>query len=266
MWVSRDGFRFVAHRGRSGVGRPAILRGMLSPTVLIVEDDHDLRGVLIRSLRESGFEAQGVASGGELLERLRRGGPSDGDRGARPADRRPDPDLLVVDIGLPDTDGRDLCQGLRAQGMTAPVLFLTARDAVSDRLAGFAAGGDDYLIKPFDLDELIARLHALRRRGAGELKATLGDIELDPTAHAVVSEGQRVALTPTEFRLLAKLAAHVGAVVRRHELLGAAWPAGAVVHDNTLDVYIARLRRKLAALPGAPTIATAHGVGYSIEA
>jgi two-component system response regulator MprA len=145
------------------------------------------------------------------------------------------------------------------------VLFLTARDAVSDRLAGFAAGGDDYLIKPFDLDELIARLHALRRRSAGEPRARLGDIELDPTAHAVVSEGQRVALTPTEFRLLAKLASHVGAVVRRHELLGAAWPAGAVVHDNTLDVYIARLRRKLAALPGAPVIETAHGVGYSIQ-
>jgi two-component system response regulator MprA len=240
---------------------------MLSPTVLIVEDDHDLRGVLVRSLRESGFEAQGVASGGELLERLRRDGADRGDGGggdgARAVDGG-DPDLLVVDIGLPDTDGRDLCQGLRAQGMTAPVLFLTARDAVSDRLAGFAAGGDDYLIKPFDLDELIARLRALARRSAGEPTATLGDIELDPTAHAVVRAGQRVALTPTEFRLLAKLAAHVGAVVRRHELLGAAWPAGAVVHDNTLDVYIARLRRKLASLPGAPVIETAHGVGYSI--
>jgi two-component system response regulator MprA len=239
---------------------------MLSPTVLIVEDDHDLRGVLVRSLRESGFEAHGVASGGQLLERLRRdGGDGDGRGGdGRGGDREGDPDLLVVDIGLPDTDGRDLCQGLRAQGMTAPVLFLTARDAVSDRLAGFAAGGDDYLIKPFDLDELIARLQALARRSAGEPKAKLGDIELDPTAHAVVSAGQRVALTPTEFRLLAKLAAHVGAVVRRHELLGAAWPVGAVVHDNTLDVYIARLRRKLASLPGAPVIKTAHGVGYSI--
>jgi two-component system, OmpR family, response regulator len=237
---------------------------MLSATVLIVEDDHDLRGVLVRSLRESGFAAQGVASGGELIEWLRRDGGGGG-RGARAVDRGGDPDLLVVDIGLPDTDGRDLCQGLRAQGVTAPVLFLTARDAVSDRLAGFAAGGDDYLIKPFDLDELIARLHALRRRSAGEPKASLGDIELDPTAHAVVSAGQRVALTPTEFRLLGKLAAHVGAVVRRHELLGAAWPAGAVVHDNTLDVYIARLRRKLAALPGAPLIETAHGVGYSIQ-
>jgi DNA-binding response OmpR family regulator len=226
---------------------------MLSATVLIVEDDHELRGVLVRSLRESGFDAQGLTSGGELLERLRRDGGRD------------DPDLLVLDIGLPDTDGRDLCQGLRAQGVTAPVLFLTARDAVSDRLAGFAAGGDDYLIKPFDLDELIARLQALRRRSAGEPKARLGDVELDPTAHAVVSAGQRVSLTPTEFRLLAKLAAHVGAVVRRHELLGAAWPAGAVVHDNTLDVYIARLRRKLASLPGAPVIETAHGVGYSIR-
>src|SRR5258708_14909954 len=187
---------------------------MLSPTVLIVEDDHDLRGVLVRSLRESGFAAQGVASGGELLEWLRRDGGVAG-RGARAVDRGRDPDLLVVDIGLPDTDGRDLCQGLRAQGVTAPVLFLTARDAVSDRLAGFAAGGDDYLIKPFDLDELIARLHALRRRSAGEPRATLGDIELDPAAHAVVSEGQRVALTPTQLRLPAKRAAHLRAVLHR---------------------------------------------------
>lgn len=249
--------------------------GMLSATVLIVEDDHELRGVLVRSLRESGFDAQGVASGSQLLERLRRG-DGDGshaggqdrsaaDRDGHAVDRGDDPDLLVVDIGLPDTDGRDLCQGLRAQGVTAPVLFLTARDAVSDRLAGFAAGGDDYLIKPFDLDELIARLHALWRRSGGDAKAKLRDIELDPTAHAVVSTGQRMALTPTEFRLLAKLAAHAGEVVRRHELLGAAWPAGAIVHDNTLDVYIARLRRKLAALPGAPVIETAHGVGYLIQ-
>jgi two-component system response regulator MprA len=237
---------------------------MLSPTVLVVEDDRDLRGVILRSLQESGFDASGVGSGGELLERL---ATADG-RGSG-GDARPD--LLVVDIGLPDADGRDLCQGLRAQGVAAPVLFLTAADALSDRLAGFASGGDDYMTKPFDLDELIARLRALLRRATSRTPpalgapGALGELTFDPAAHAVASADAVVALTPTEFRLLATLAAHVGAVVRRHELLAAAWPAGAIVHDNTLDVYIARLRRKLKPLPGAPVIETAHGVGYSIR-
>jgi two-component system response regulator MprA len=224
---------------------------MLVPSVLIVEDDHELREVIVRSLRESGFEARGVGTGRELL--------------AAAAANAADPDLLVVDIGLPDADGRDLCQGLRARGVNAPVLFLTARDALPDRLSGFAAGGDDYLTKPFDLDELIARLRALLRRAVAEPGVTLGELTLNPAAHAVSSGDETVALTPTEFRLLAMLAAHVGAVVRRHELLRAAWPAGAVVHDNTLDVYIARLRRKLKSLAGAPQIETAHGVGYSIR-
>ena len=226
---------------------------MLAPSVLIVEDDHELRGLLVRSLSESGFEARGVATGTELLERL----------GGRPAVV---PDLLVVDVGLPDADGRDVCRGLRAGGVNVPVLFLTARDAMPDRLAGFAAGGDDYVTKPFDLDELIARLQALLRRGTAESGFALGALTLDPTRHAVRDGERTVALTPTEFRLLAKLGSHVGAVVRRNELLRAGWPAGAVVHDNTLDVYVARLRRKLRSLPGAPAIETAHGVGYSLRA
>ena len=236
---------------------------MLTPSVLIVEDDHELRGLLVRSLSESGFEARGCATGAEALERL----------GGRLAGARRDagppeggPDLLVVDVGLPDADGRDLCQGLRAGGLNAPVLFLTARDALPDRLAGFAAGGDDYMTKPFDLDELIARLRALMRRGAvAEPGLALGQLRLDATSHAV-SDGKRtVALTPTEFRLLAKLGSHVDTVVRRHELLRAGWPAGAIVHDNTLDVYVARLRRKLRSLSAAPAIETAHGVGYTIR-
>src|SRR2546421_11099914 len=125
---------------------------MDGPTVMIVEDDDELRQVIARGLREEGFTVEGAGTGAALLERVERGVP----------------DVLVVDVGLPDTDGRDLCQALRARGVRAPVLFLTARDAVVDRVAGFDAGGDDYLTKPFAFVELVARLKALLRRAAAD--------------------------------------------------------------------------------------------------
>jgi two-component system, OmpR family, response regulator len=223
----------------------------MEPHVLIVEDDTDLREVLVRGLRDEGFAAQGVATGHELLDRTA-GQP---------------PDALIIDVGLPDTDGRDLCQALRAQGVQAPVLFLTARDSLPDRLSGFEAGGDDYVTKPFAFSEVIVRLRALLRRARpdGDSVVEVGNLRLDPVAHAARSGHQRADLTPTEFRLLAVLAARPGDAVRRHELVRAAWPHGAMVHDNTLDTYIARLRRKLRRLDDAPEIKTVHGVGYSIR-
>jgi two-component system response regulator MprA len=144
-------------------------------------------------------------------------------------------------------------------------MFLTARDAVPDRLAGFAAGGDDYLTKPFNFAELVARLKALVRRGGGEHVAEVGALRLDPARHGISCGGESIELTPTEFRIFACLAAHPGEAVRRRELVHAAWPAGSIVHDNTLDVYIAGIRRKLATLPDAPAIKTIYGVGYSIR-
>jgi two-component system response regulator MprA len=217
--------------------------------VLVVEDDIALRGVLLRGLREEGFEAVGVGTGAELLDRIEPEGPN----------------LLIVDIGLPDADGRDICQALRAQGVETPVLFLSARDALTDRVTGFSAGGDDYVTKPFAFAELVARLHALLRR-AGESDAIEhAGIRLDPLAHAAFIEGEKISLTPTEFRLLAKLVASPGQAIRRRELVQTGWPHGAQVRDNTLDAYIARLRRKLGSHRGAPTIATVHGVGYAIE-
>jgi two-component system, OmpR family, response regulator len=218
------------------------------PSLLIVEDDGALRDVLIRSLRAEGFAASAVATGGELLERAL----------ADP------PDALVIDIGLPDADGRDVCQALRARGMRAPVLFLTARDALSDRLSGFSVGGDDYVTKPFDIEEVVARLHALLRRAAVRSVAEIGGLVLDPSEHTISSCGRSQTLTPTEFRLLAALAARPGKVIGRHELVSAAWPYGAIVQDNTLDVYVARIRRKLAQLTDVPEIATLHGVGYRL--
>ena len=222
---------------------------MLDPSVLVVEDDHRLRSLILRGLREAGFRAEGVVQASELLERL----------------PHVDPDVLVIDVGLPDADGRDLCQAVRAQGFTAPIMFLTARDAVPDRLSGFAAGGDDYLTKPFNFAELVARLKALIRRGGTQRVGEVGGLTLDPIRHAIACGGESAELTPTEFRVFARLVANPGEAVRRRDLIRAAWPEGSMVHDNTLDVYIASIRRKLATLPDAPVIKTIYSVGYSIR-
>ncbi len=221
----------------------------MQPNLLIAEDDAPLREILARSLRAEGFTVRAVASARELLERALAVGP----------------DALVIDIGLPDGDGRDLCQALRARGIHAPVLFLTARDALTDRLSGFTAGGDDYLTKPFELEELVARLRALLRRATVESSVDPEQLVLDPSQLTVCSAGRTETLTPTEFRLLAGLAGRPGKVVQRRDLIRMAWPHGAIVQDNTLDVYIARIRRKLGSLPDAPTIKTLHGVGYRLQ-
>jgi two-component system response regulator MprA len=144
------------------------------------------------------------------------------------------------------------------------VLFLTARDALPDRLSGFHAGGDDYLTKPFALAELLVRVHALVRRRT-QAPTSSPALVLDPAAHAVRHAGRTQRLTPTEFRLLAALASRPGEVVRRVALVAAAWPEGAIVHDNTLDVYLARLRRKLRAVGATAAIETVHGVGYVLR-
>jgi len=221
----------------------------MGPRLLLLEDDPQLQDVLVRSLGAEGFEARAVGTAHELLERV----ASDV------------PDAFVIDVGLPDADGRDVCQALRAQGIGAPVLFLTARDALTDRLSGFSAGGDDYLVKPFDTEELVARLQALLRRAGANSRIQAGGLELDPSERTVRAQGATASLTPTEFRLLATLAAGRGKPLTRLELARAAWPHGAIVHDNTLDVYMARLRRKLRSLPEAPEIATVHGTGYRLQ-
>jgi two-component system response regulator MprA len=215
----------------------------------VLEDDLRLRSLLVRGLCEEGFAAHGVGTGEELLKAV----------------ASTLPDLLIIDIGLPDADGRDVCAALRAQGISAPVLFLTARSRLPDRLTGFSAGGDDYLTKPFAFEELVARLHALVRRGGISESVALGDFVLDPTVHAIVAGDTVVPLSPTEFRLLACLASKPGSVVRRRSLVAAGWPNGAMVSDNTLDAFIARLRRKLATLSGGPVVKTAYGIGYSIQ-
>lgn len=217
---------------------------MTEPQILLVEDDVALRDAVRRMLERAGFAVRGRGTGSEALAAIEHALP----------------DAMVIDIGLPDTDGRDLCQAIRARGVTAPVLFLTARDARPDVLAGFSAGGDDYMIKPFDAAELVARLHALLRRSSAPVEA--GGLRLDPVAHTAVQEGHEpVQLTPTEFRLLARLASHAGSAVSRADLRAVAWPHGARVTDNTLDAHIARLRGKLPWVD----LRTVHGVGYAYQ-
>ena len=220
---------------------------MTAYRLMVVEDDPDLRSLLERGLGEEGFAVTAVGDGAGAL--------------AHSADAV---DALVIDVGLPDADGRDVCQALRARGVAAPVLFLTARDAVTDRLSGFSAGGDDYVTKPFHFDELVARLRALLRRAGADPSTPVGLLQLDPLTHAIVDGDKEVSLTPTEFRLLAALAAQPGVVLRRRDLVRAAWPEGAIVHDNTLDQYVARLRRKLRDVSDDLSITTTHGVGYRL--
>ncbi|WP_406359623.1 response regulator transcription factor [Streptomyces sp. NBC_00715] len=217
-------------------------------TILIVEDDHALRDVLVRGLREQDFDTIPAPDGATAL-RLATDAVA----------------AAVLDVGLPDADGRDVCQAMRANGFVSPVIFLTARHRLPDRLAGFSAGGDDYLPKPFHLTELAARLRAVIKRTAPSAPATTGDLMLDAVRHVVSVRGVRVELTPTEFRILAALIAASGGIVRRRELVRAAWPEGAQVHDNTLDQYLTRLRRKLRAAGSDRTIGTARGVGHHLS-
>jgi two-component system OmpR family response regulator len=221
------------------------------PTIGVLEDDAELRSVLRRALESEDLDVREAATGRDAVHAFV----------AEP------PDVLVLDVGLPDADGRDVCQALRTRGVASPVLFLTARDALTDRLSGFHAGGDDYLTKPFAIAELIVRIQALLRRAPAEppTDEPALDVIVDPAAHALRVGGESWALTPTEFRILAALAARPGAVLRRRQLIAAAWPEGAIVHANTLDVYVGRLRRKLRDAGSRHTIVTLRGVGYSLR-
>jgi two-component system response regulator MprA len=213
--------------------------------VLVVEDDHGLLDVLARALREENFDVLTAVDGASALRAV-----------------RSQVDAVVLDVGLPDSDGRDVCQAMRASGISAPVVFLTAHNNLPDRLSGFSAGGDDYLGKPCHPAELAARVRAALRRAGREPSVEVDELRLDPVRHLLEVQGTPVSLTPTEFRLLACLMAAPDTVVRRRALLRAAWPEGALVSDNTLDQYLARLRRKLREADSPRSIDTVRGVGY----
>lgn len=215
----------------------------------VCEDDASVRRVLVEGLRLSSHDVVLARTGREAMELF----GADAEL-----------DALVLDIGLPDADGRDVCQALRAGGQHAPVLFLTALDAVHDRVSGFHAGGDDYVPKPFSISEVLVRLDALMRRSRSAPAEATG-LVLDPERFSVRSPGGEQRLTPTEFRMLAAIAARPGEVVRRRAVVAAGWPDGAIVQENTIDTYVRRLRVKLEAIDAPVTLETVRGVGFVLR-
>ncbi|WP_051222376.1 response regulator transcription factor [Conexibacter woesei] len=210
----------------------------------ICEHDDALRDALRRALTQGGFETTAVATGPDAELAF----------GAAP------PDVLIVDIDLPGADGRDVCRRLRDRGVATPVLFTSRDPDVASRRAATAAGGDDYLVKPFMLAELLVRVGGLI--GPAPVSA---HARLDTATMSVTAAAGRVDLTPTEFRLLALLAGHRGELIERAQLVAAGWPDGATVSDNTLDAYVARIRRKLRAAGAPEALRTRRGVGYELR-
>jgi two-component system, OmpR family, response regulator len=214
--------------------------------VLVVEDEPDLRASVVKALREDHYAVDEAA---------------DGEAGLLKAEDA-SYDAVVLDIMLPGIDGWELLRRLRASRKT-PVLFLTARDSVQDRVRGLDAGADDYLVKPFDLDELLARLRALIRRAANQADShmNIGDIRIDTAARTVTRAGEPVALTAREYTLVEFLALHAGRVVSRSELYDHLFDESENSMSNLLDVHVSNVRRKL----GEGLIATRRGHGYCME-
>jgi two-component system response regulator MprA len=221
--------------------------------VLIIDDDRALRDALRRALGVAGYEVETARDGREGLERIGRHAP----------------DAVVLDIGLPEVDGLELCRRLRADGNRVPVLMLTARDAVEDRIDGLDAGADDYLVKPFDVGELKARLRALLRRSADEDGGDDGlafeELRLDPGRHGIVVGDAFAELTRTEYQLLELLVRHPRQVLTHDVIYDRVWGYDFGPASNALRVYVSYLRRKLEQVGARPLIATVHGVGYSLR-
>lgn len=219
--------------------------------VLIVEDEVKLARAIKRALELEGYAAEAVHTAEDALFWA----------------TEQTFDAIVLDVMLPDSDGYRVCSRLRELGVRTPVLMLTARGAVEDRIAGLDAGADDYLLKPFAVGELYARLRALIRRGPAERSPliTVGDLVVDPAAHAVTRAGRRVELTAREFALVHYLAARSGQVVSRQELLDHVWDVNYDGLSNVVDVYVGYLRKKLEKPFGSTLFRAVRGVGYVME-
>jgi two-component system, OmpR family, response regulator len=219
--------------------------------LLIADDDVKLLTALARGLRGEGYAVDVAATGDAALLQA----------------RVYDYDAVILDVMMPAPDGVSVCKALRDGGRWSPVLMLTARDAVTDRVAGLDAGADDYLVKPFDFGELVARVRALLRRGAPERPAvlTVGDLEVDPATRSVTRADRAVTLTAREFAVLEFLARRPGQVVSRTELLDHVWDQNYEGSTNIVDVYVGYLRRKLEEPFGRPLIRTVRGAGYVLD-
>jgi two-component system response regulator MprA len=219
--------------------------------IVVVDDDEALRGAVRRALRLEGYDVEVAADGSEALAQL--------------ASLRAD--LVVLDVLMPVLDGVTACRRMRESGDRTPVLMLTARDAVSDRVVGLDAGADDYLTKPFALEELLARVRALLRRSHPEHDGPVrvGDLELDLRTRQVARSGRAVELTRTEFALLEFLMRNAGAVLTRDTIRERVWGFDDSYGSNTLDVYVGYLRRKTEEGGEARMIHTVRGVGFVLR-
>jgi two-component system OmpR family response regulator len=224
---------------------------MTAGKVLVVDDEENITFLLDSALRHFGFEVRVASNGRDALE-------------AVPAF---DPDVVLLDVMLPDLDGFEIVRRLRSDGEKVPVLFLTARDAVDDKVRGLTLGGDDYVTKPFSLEEVVARIQViLRRQGvaAAGTKLALADLEMDDEAHLVRRAGQVVELSPTEYNLLRFLLVNAGKVLSRNQILDHVWQYDFGGHATVVETYISYLRKKIDSL-GEPLIQTVRGVGYTLR-
>jgi DNA-binding response OmpR family regulator len=231
---------------------------MAGEKILLVEDERAVARGLEFGLAKEGFTVLWSETGRRALELV----------------RTQEPHLILLDVRLPDISGFDVCRQLRQEGRRQPVLMLTARDEEVDKVLGLELGADDYVVKPFTLRELVARIRALLRRAFGDLagavgagRLSFGEIEIDLERFRVTRAGRTVELTPTEFRLLRHLAASPGRPFTRDQLIEAVWGYESVVeNDRTVDVHVRHLREKLEANPAEPSlIVTVRGLGYRLD-
>ena len=228
-------------------------------TLLVVDDEPNIRELLATSLRFAGFEVHAAADGGAALRLA----------------KQVQPDLLVLDVMLPDMDGFTVTRRLRDKGQHVPVLFLTARDDTADKITGLTVGGDDYVTKPFSLEEVVARIRAILRRTQAEVASTsvlsYEDLELDEDSHEVRRAGQVVDLSPTEFKLLRYLLLNPGRVLSKAQILDHVWQYDWGGDANIVESYISYLRRKVDQVERPdgtrvdPLIQTKRGVGYMLR-
>ena len=223
--------------------------------ILLIEDENETASYVAKGLRQAGHTVERVANGSEGLSQA----------------KRQSHDLAIVDRMLPDLDGLSLTRQLRESGVQMPVLFLTALGGVSDRVDGLEAGGDDYLVKPFALSELIARVNALTRRtirvGADvQTRLHAGDLEMDLIGRTVSRAGASIDLQPQEFKLLEYLVRHAGRIVTRSMLLEIVWELGFDPQTNIVESHMSRLRAKLDRNSPSPLIETVRGAGYILRA
>jgi two-component system OmpR family response regulator len=221
------------------------------PRVLVVDDEENITFLLDSALRHFGYDVRVSSNGRDAIAQV----------------ERFDPDVVLLDVMLPDLDGFEIVRRLRLDGSKVPVLFLSAKDATEDKVRGLTLGGDDYVTKPFSLEEVIARIQViLRRQGtdAGSSKLNFADLELDDDAHLVRRAGEVIELSPTEYNLLRFLMMNAGRVLSRNQILDHVWQYDFGGHATVVETYISYLRKKIDKL-GPPLIQTVRGVGYSLR-